>query len=189
VNPPLSAYVDESVRVFRGLYVMAAVLVPPADAERHRAALRRLLLRRQRRLHWRDENRKRRVQIVEAVAALRLSVVVVVGTGLDARRQERARRKCMEHLLWELGRRPVVEVLFESRGSGMDAADKRLIDVLRTRRAIAPRLRALWIAAVEEPLTWLPDIAAGAAALAVDGEPELWEALGADEALMVVEIG
>ncbi|MFI7440072.1 hypothetical protein [Nonomuraea indica] len=187
--PPLSAYVDESMRVSRGFYVMAAVLVPPADAERHRAALRRLLLRRQRRLHWRDENGKRRVQIVEAVAALRPSVVVVVGTGLDARRQERARRKCVEHLLWELGRRLVVEVFFESRGPSMDGADKRLIDVLRTRNAIAPRLRALWVAAVEEPLTWLPDIAAGVAALAVDGEPELWEALGVDEAPAVVEIG
>lgn len=83
----------------------------------------------------------------------------------------------------------MVEVFVESRGPSMDGADKRLIDVLRTRNAIAPRLCALWVAAVEEPLTWLPDIAAGVAALAVDGEPELWEALGVDEAPAVVEIG
>jgi hypothetical protein len=157
---------------------MAAVLVSPHHAAMHRAALRGLLLRRQRKLHWRDENDKRRACLVDAIAALRPSALVVVGVGLDIRRQERARRKCMEHLLWELGRRPVVDVFFESRDPGMDAADKKLIDVLRVRNAIAPRLRALWVPAVEEPLAWLPDIVAGAASLAVCGEVGFWETLG-----------
>lgn len=179
MNPPFSAYVDESMRLSHRLYLMAAVLVSPARADCHRAALRMLLLRRQRRLHWRDENVKRRTLIIEAVADLRPSAVVVVGTGLDARRQERARRKCMEHLLWELGRRPVTEIFFESRGPSLDAADRKLIDVLRIRHAISPRLRALWVPAVEEPLTWLPDVVAGAASLAAVGETGHWEQLGA----------
>ncbi|MEU4576425.1 MULTISPECIES: hypothetical protein [Nonomuraea] len=189
MNPPFSAYVDESMRFSHGLYLMAAVLVPPARAECHRAALRELLLRRQRRLHWRDENAKRRTLIVEAVAELRPSALVVVGTGLDARRQERARRKCMEHLLWELGRRPVLEIFFESRGPGLDAADRDLIDVLRIRHAISPRLRALWVPAVEEPLTWLPDVVAGAASLAAAGRTELWEGLGAGMEMVYVTVG
>ncbi|MFC5814630.1 hypothetical protein [Nonomuraea harbinensis] len=189
MNPPFSAYVDESMRLSHGLYLMAAVLVPPAQADFHRAALRGLLLRRQRRLHWRDENAKRRTLIIETVAGLRPSALVVVGTGLEARRQERARRKCMEHLLWELGRRPVTEIFFESRGPWLDAADRKLIDILRTRHAISPRLRALWVPAVEEPLTWLPDVVAGAASLAASGEAELWEGLGTGAEMVFVAAG
>src|SRR4051812_37106587 len=103
----------------RGVYLMAAVLVAPYEADRHRADLRALLLRRQPRLHWRDENDKRRAQLIEAVAALR-PVGIVVGAGLDPKRQERARRKCMETLLWELGGHHVVDVVFERRASALD---------------------------------------------------------------------
>ncbi|WP_327590630.1 hypothetical protein OHA25_29185 [Nonomuraea sp. NBC_00507] len=145
-------------------------------------------MRRQRTLHWRDENDKRRTCIIETIALLRPSALVIVGAGLDVKRQERARRKCMEHLLWELGRRPVVDVFFESRDPAMDTADKKLIDVLRVRNAIAPRLRALWVPAVEEPLAWLPDIVAGAASLAACGETEFWEMLGGGVALMPIAL-
>lgn len=40
-------------------------------------------------------------------------------------------------------------------------------------------LRVSWSAAVEEPLLWLPDIAAGAAALAEIGNDAYWEELAA----------
>ncbi len=52
-----TAYVDESLRVREGLYVLAAVIVADAEADGHREALRELLYRRQLRLHWRDESR------------------------------------------------------------------------------------------------------------------------------------
>jgi hypothetical protein len=51
-----TAYVDESLRVRAGLYVLAAVIVADAQADRHREALRALLHRGQQRLHWRDES-------------------------------------------------------------------------------------------------------------------------------------
>ena len=51
-----TAYVDESLRVHAGLYVLAAVIVADADAGRYREALCGLLYRRQLRLHWRDES-------------------------------------------------------------------------------------------------------------------------------------
>jgi hypothetical protein len=189
VNPLFSAYVDESMLVARGLYLMAAVLVAPHQADRYRADLRGLLFRRQPRLHWRDEEHKRRCQVIEAVAALRPAGIVVVGTGMDSKRQERARRKCMEHLLWELGHRAVVEVCFESRNRVLDAADKKLIDILRIRNAISPRLRAVWLPAVEEPLIWLPDIVAGAASLATHGDPGFWETLGSGVEMSFVTLG
>jgi hypothetical protein len=73
----------------------------------------------------------------------------------------------------------VLEVFFESRGLALDAADRELIDVLRIRHAVTPRLRAMWVPAVEEPLAWLPDVVAGAASLATAGDASFWEALGA----------
>jgi hypothetical protein len=66
-----TAYVDESLRVREGLYVLAAVLVADAHADRHREELRELLYRQQLRLHWRDESSRRREQLTDAVAALR----------------------------------------------------------------------------------------------------------------------
>ncbi|MFC4063245.1 hypothetical protein ACFOWE_33610 [Planomonospora corallina] len=180
MNPPHSAYVDESMRVSAGLYLMAAVLVPPACAEVYRMALRGLLLRNQRRLHWRDEKDRRRTQLAETVGALGPSGIVIVGTGLDRGRQERARRKCMERLLWELVNRGVGEVVFESRGSHLDNSDRVMIDVMRTRNLLPDRIRAVWRDPVLEPLVWMPDIVAGAASLAEVGEESLMKSIGGE---------
>lgn len=180
MNPPFSAYVDESMLLTRGIYLMAAVLVAPHQADRYRADLRGLLFRRQPRLHWRDENDKRRTQIVEAVAALQPVGIVVVGAGLNPKRQERARRKCMECLLWEMGDHHVVDVVFERRDSELDERDHELAIVLKGRHAIPPRLRLSWCSPMLEPLLWLPDIVAGAKALAERGDPRFWSQLEAN---------
>ncbi|MFB4288031.1 hypothetical protein ACBI99_10365 [Nonomuraea sp. ATR24] len=180
MNPPFSAYVDESMLLARGLYLMAAVLVRPAHADRCRADLRALLLRRQRRLHWRDENDKRRAQIIEVVAALRPAGVVVVGAGLDPKRQERARRKCMEHLLWELGGHHVADVVFERRHSELDLRDHELVAVLQGRHSMPPRLRLSWSDPSAEPLLWLPDIVAGALSRAERGDHRFWSQVDAE---------
>src|ERR1035438_1951437 len=94
-----TAYVDESLRVHQGLYVLAAVITADADADadRHRQALRELLYRRQIRLHWRDESSRRR-QLTAAACELRHTGAVVIAAGVSPGRQERARRKCIERL-------------------------------------------------------------------------------------------
>jgi len=54
-----SAYVDESQpdpRADPGAYLLAAAMLPTEDLQAARAAVRSLLLRGQRKLHWRDEN-------------------------------------------------------------------------------------------------------------------------------------
>ena len=165
----MSAYVDESMRVSAGLYLMAAVMVSPLTAEAHRETLRGLLLRRQRRLHWRDENDRRRTRLISAVADLEPHGIVVIATGLDPRRQERGRRKCIERLLWELGDSYVSDVIFERRSAEFDLRDRELVAALQGRHAMPPRLRLSWEAAEKEPLLWLADIVAGAAALMACG--------------------
>jgi hypothetical protein len=54
------------------------------------------------RLHWRDEAAPQRDMIALTIATAGLTNVVVVGAGLDASKQERARRQCLARLLWEL---------------------------------------------------------------------------------------
>ncbi|GGP16202.1 hypothetical protein LDL08_40430 [Nonomuraea glycinis] len=180
MNPPFSAYVDESMLLTQGLYLMAAVFVGPIHADACRHDLRALLLRRQKRLHWRDENDKRRAQLIEAVAALRPTGIVVVGAGLDPKRQERARRKCMEHLLWEMGGHHVHDVIFERRHSELDLRDHELVAVLQGRHSMPPKLRLSWRDPLTEPLLWLPDIIAGALSRAERGDCRFWSQVNAD---------
>lgn len=175
---PFRAYVDESLRLSAHLYLMAAVFVDGDRAESHRAVLRGLLRRRQRRLHWRDEDDRRRAALIAAVAELRPRGIVVIGAGMDPRHQERARRKCMERLLWNLDERGVADAVFEQRNSDMDRRDREMVATLRGRWVIRTRLRVSWENPVVEPLLWLPDLIAGAVSMAEAGNERHWKEVG-----------
>jgi hypothetical protein len=174
-----TAYVDESLRIHQGLYVLAAVIIADADADRHRQALRELLYRRQIRLHWRDESSRRRSQLIYAVCELRHTGAVVIAAGVGPGRQERARRKCIERLLSELTSRGIAKVVFERRHKELDARDRAMIAALQRQQSLPAALRASWEPATAEPLLWLPDIAAGAASLAEAGHDTYWKELAA----------
>jgi len=178
VNTGLSAYVDESLRVSDSLYVLAAVLVADRHADERRSALRGLLASKQLRLHWRDESATRREQIAKAAADLCQSGVIVCGTGMTAGGQARARAKCLQRLLWELSARGVDRVVLESAGPHADLADLRIIDALRVQNAVRAVLRVEHGDPLKEPLLWLPDVAAGAAAMAETGTPRFLQLLG-----------
>jgi hypothetical protein len=172
---PRTAYIDESLRVRDGLYILAAVIVADADANHHRQALTGLLYRGQTRLHWRNESSRRRVDLVGAVSRLPHTGAIIIGTGMASGRQERARRKCIEQLLHELISRSIASIVFERRHAELDARDRALITALRRRHALPGSLQATWLAAADEPLLWLPDIVAGAASLAETGDGTYWE--------------
>jgi hypothetical protein len=172
-----TAFIDESLRARSGLYVLVAVIAADSDADAHRQAMSALLHRGQLRLHWRDESAKRRSQLVSALCRLRLTGAVVIAAGVASRRQERARRKCVERLLAELVTRGIATMTFEQRHDELDARDRALVAALKRRQSLPAAARASWQSAVNEPLLWLPDIAAGAAALAETGDPIYWNAL------------
>ena len=151
-----TAYIDESLRVSHGLYVLAAVVVSDAEADHHRAALRALLLRGQIRLHWRDESSGRRSQLITAMSALRHTGAIVIATDAAPRRQERARRKCIERLLAELASRAVTTVVFERRHPDLDARDRTMIAALRRQQSLPAAMRATWQAAADEPRCGYP---------------------------------
>jgi len=174
-----TAFIDESLRARAGLYVLAAVIVADADADEHRQSLRDLLYHGQLRLHWRDESAGRRSELIGALCHLRHTGAVVVATGVRPRRQERARRKCIECLLAELTARGIASIVFERRHDELDARDRALVAALKRQRSLPATVRASWQAAADEPLLWLPDIAAGAAALAETGDATYWSDLAA----------
>jgi len=167
---PRTAYVDESLRVRDGLYVLAAVIIADTDASQHREALTALLYRGQARLHWRDESSPHRAQLITAVSRLRHTGAIVIATRMTPRRQERARRKCTERLLAELAGRGIAQVVFERRHPDLDARDRIMLAALRRRHALPATFQAAWLPAASEPLLRLPDIAAGAASLAETGD-------------------
>ncbi|HEX6468429.1 MAG TPA: DUF3800 domain-containing protein [Streptosporangiaceae bacterium] len=172
------AYIDESLRPAARLYLLAAVFVGDDRVREYRATLRGLLKKRQRRLHWRDEDDRRRVSLIAAVAELRPRGIVIVGHGLQPRHQERARRKCMERLLWNLNDVGIAEAVFERRGDDMDRRDLEMVEALRGRRVIRTRLRVHWESPTVEPLLWLADLVVGAASGAEAGYKAHWKELG-----------
>ena len=52
-----------------------------------------------------------------------------------------------------------------------------MIAALRRQRSLPAAMRATWQRAADEPLLWLPDIAAGAASLAQTGDDIYWTGL------------
>lgn len=150
----------------RGMYVLASVVADPRACEATRAKLMSLVAKGRHRLHWRDESEPLRRKITAVIVACGFPSIVVVGTELDARKQERARRKCMRRLLFELDRVGVGQVWLESRTQSLNRKDGRLIDALRGEQAISKDLRIDFGLPSEEPMLWVPDAVAGACAAA-----------------------
>ncbi len=189
MQPARTAFADESLRVRDGLYILAAVIVADADADRYRDALRALRQTRQARLHWRDENSKRRSLLAAAVRHMPQAGLVVVASGMTPGRQERARRKCIERILTGLAGRQIPNVVFERRHPELDARDRVLVAALRRQASIPATLAISWQPASAEPLLWLADIAAGTAALAQTGDDTYWKELAAAFTVSTLGLG
>lgn len=180
-SPPegyaLHAWVDERMDVDlerdRGTYILASVVCDPSGCEPVRAALRELLQGRQRRLHWRTETGPRRTKIAAAISAVDMAAVVVIGVPMANRRQERARRICMETLLPTLERDyGVSRVFLEARTQTLIRRDREQVANLVGKRLITPGLRVGSARPLEEPMLWVPDAVAGAVGADRLGNPE-----------------
>ncbi len=169
----LHAWVDESLRLRAGepgLYILAAAVAEVSSCPPIRRDLNDLLLKGQRRLHWRDEDGARRHKFVSLVARADLELVVVVGTPVLPKKQERARRVCMEGLLHELDQRAVERVWLESRTTSLNKKDQVMVAALFGSHVISHRLRTEHASPVFEPMLWVADAAAGAISAARDGQ-------------------
>ena len=163
----LHAWVDESVHLDAapsGLYILAAAIgAAGVSLNPVRDVLRALVVGPHPRLHWRDELESTRAETVDAIAELGLTHVVVVRADVDPKRQERARRKCLERLLFELSSRRVGRVWLEARTPTLNRRDIKLVDAVRSTGILAD-LSVDFARPLEEPLLWVPDAVAGAVA-------------------------
>ncbi|WP_328330701.1 hypothetical protein OHA70_09445 [Kribbella sp. NBC_00382] len=171
----LSAWIDESIIVGDdyqpGAYALASVIADSSATEGLRDALRGLRERKVVRLHWVAESEKRRDQIAHAIAGLDIAAIVALGMPVHRTKQERARRCCLECLLYELDGFGVTQAWFESRQAVPDSRDRRLVDSARRKGLLSYNLAIDFARPVQEPMLWLPDVVAGAVTAAQLGEP------------------
>jgi hypothetical protein len=164
----ISSWIDESMR-YRpdgtAIYVLATAVVDNANVDDVRDAVRVLAGPRRPRVHWRDADESERRKLVQSVGSLDAVHVVVVGTRLEAVRQERGRRHCLRRLLWKTNRVGVAQSVLESRGQTQDRADLAAVAAWRATRQVPPSHRVEFArpyGPTGEPMLWLPDIVAGA---------------------------
>lgn len=161
------------MHVSDGLYIMAAAVCDSGGCEPVRVLLRSLLDAEQPRLHWGTESPPRRMKIMEAIARIDMAAVVVIGTPLAKKKQERARAVCMESLVVHLAEMGVTRVVLEERHPSLNDRDRRLIDSLRGKKLMPSHM---WIDIERpstEPMLWIADVVAGAVGAArVRGQAE-----------------
>jgi hypothetical protein len=150
------------MHVDAGFYILAAVVCDAGGCDPIREALRELLDEGQRKLHWGQESPERREKIMATVAQVDMAAVVVIGTPLAKKKQERARAMCMETLAMHLDGLGVVQVYLERRTPALDQRDHRLIDSIRGKKLISAGMRIDVQQPSIEPMLWMPDIVAGA---------------------------
>jgi hypothetical protein len=168
---PLHAFADESIRTSANVYVLAALVIDEADVSSVRASARLLGKGARPRVHWRDQGPADRRKAAAFILGMRLNHVVVVGTGIDPRRQERARRKCLHELLIRLEHLGVENACLESRDHVGDGRDIAAVRAFRAAHLISD-IHVEHEHAVNEPLLWVADLVAGAVGASEAGETE-----------------
>jgi hypothetical protein len=166
------AYADEAMRTLLGgygAYLFVAACVEDSEQERARHEMASLAAA-GKRFHWRTESEPMRRKALTVVAGLPALHLVIVGAPLDFRRQERARRFCLQRLLHELDEAGVSEVWLESRTQSLNQRDVGAINAFRGRRELTANIFVGHGRPLEEPLLWVPDIVAGAVGEAVRGD-------------------
>ncbi|MFD2797173.1 hypothetical protein ACFS27_26685 [Promicromonospora vindobonensis] len=178
----LHAWVDESMRAAQndtdGIYLMAAAIADPSACDEVRDGLRAVTEKKAERLHWRHETPERQAKIAATIGNHDVVNLVVVGTPLDARRQERARRICTERLLYELDALGVAHVWLEARHPALNERDLRLVKALRGKRSISSSIRVDFARPKDEPMLWIPDAVAGAVNGALSGAASVLADMG-----------
>ena len=112
-------------------------------------------------LHWREMTDAPKRASLEAIAGIEQATVLVAAAPLPRRKQERARRKCLEALLPELEARGVGKLVLEARDESKNGKDIELLMSLRRKGGVKV-IDVVHMRADDEPRLWLPDQVLGA---------------------------
>ena len=148
------AFVDETKH--KG-FVMVAAIVAPRDLAASRAAMRRLCLRGQPRLHFHKERPTRRAAITAAISTLPVRLEIYDASHMADLRA--ARTACLRQIAEDLTRRGAHRLVLEQDDS-LVAADR--VDLFDSLRCVPLERRPTYehLPARTEPLLWIPDAAA-----------------------------
>jgi hypothetical protein len=169
---------------------MSVSLAAPEHVEQIRETMRPLVFKGKAKLHWRDERPLRRSLIIQTLADLPISGLVVVRSRpLDPReRPERCRRKCLEHLLVTLEELGCAQLILESRGAKDDRRDREMVNYLRSARRVSSRLRLDHVPGPRDPGLWVADAPCGATMCDRVKDPQDHDYLATIRAKVPVEI-
>lgn len=188
----LHAWVDESESdrtLDPHTYLFAAVLCPEDAMDQVRGLMQTLRVPGTPKVHWRDETKPaRRAAITAAVAACeQLEHLVVVRAGKPSETRRRPPAATLKQLLYELDRREVKRVVFESRGPADDQRDLEVVRNLRDRQGhISPALKVDHVAGRSDAGLWVADAVCGVVTSSRTGQPGYLETLS--ERITIVTI-
>ena len=98
---------------------------------------------------------------MRALANIPALTTVVVGAPMNPRKQERARRKCLEAMIDILVDQGVEELVLEARDSRLDQRDVQLVDAMKSKhKGLVFSIRHK--RGFEDPKLWVPDQILGA---------------------------
>lgn len=157
------AYVDESYKRegLEGTYLLGATLLAEEQRERVSSIMLGYKPPRANKLHYVDLGRVAQAKVLQGIGLLPVSTIVVIADRTHYKKQERARRKCLEILLPILEEGGVDVALLERRNVAQDGKDVQLAKAMRVKRAIN-HLMIEHVAGEDEPLLWIPDQVLGA---------------------------
>ncbi len=184
------AFIDESVResTATGFYLIAVVSVGETDLDKVRNVARSVLLsKRQVRFHWHDESVTQRLKMMEVVRSLSLSMHVYCCRPLPAK-QDRARARCIERMLWDFREVDIARAVFESRRDVNNRKDSRTIGHGKRAGLANPAFDWGFQLPSEEPILWLADALAGAVASHLAGEDSRYLKVLPESLVRVIEI-
>lgn len=186
------AYGDESVRMVGDppFYMLGVSLMSDAtDAELRRLA--GIMPEGSRKLHWREMSRRRRRRSLEILADAGCADTVVIAAPLSGKKQERARRKCLEALLPALESKGVRELVLENRDEAANRLDLNYVDYAKGSKLISSIMITHKDASIE-PRLWIADQVLGAMGdyKTRTGEWEYWEKewLALSEGVEVIDV-
>ncbi|MER5620266.1 hypothetical protein ABT061_04400 [Streptosporangium sp. NPDC002544] len=149
---------------------MAAVIMDSADHDDIRATLESLRLGKSPRLHWREESAARQLAIAGSIATMPMKNIATIHIFNRGLPYERARRICLERLLYELDQEGVITATIESRSPKLDHLDLLLVMGIRRGRTLSGNIKITWEQPGQEPLLWGADAVAGATTWWLDGQ-------------------
>ncbi|MBE7372925.1 hypothetical protein [Dermacoccus barathri] len=150
------AYLDESTQ---GDYLVIASVIAPGDVREARAALRGLLLPRQRSLHMKDEKKTARQDLIVAtVCNLELTTTIYVAKPSEHKGHTGARDACIQRASSDSATQGVQRLVLDRNDSYMKRDEASILKGA-TRAGVNPvPFNFGHMSRHEEPMLWVPDV-------------------------------